>query len=57
MTLMIQGENIRNELKVTFVPKRSVIAKAERVSPFSNGMSHFSCCSGDPYLARTSKLL
>lgn len=37
-----------------YVPNRSVIAKAERISPFSSGISHFFCCSEDPYRARTS---
>src|SRR6056297_1539348 len=32
----------------------SVIKKAERMFPFSKGCSHFFCCSGVPYFARTS---
>lgn len=36
------------------MPNRSVMAKAERISPFSSGVSHSFCCSGDPYRARTS---
>src|SRR6476619_6506212 len=34
----------------------SVIANAERMSPRSNGSSHFSCCSGVPNCASTSML-
>ena len=37
------------------MPNRSVIAKAERISPFSSGVSHSFCCWGDPYRARTSE--
>ena len=34
----------------------SVIAKQERISPRSKGLSHCSCCSGVPYRAKTSIL-
>src|SRR5690554_8208709 len=34
----------------------SVIQNAERISPASNGFSHFSCCSGLPYISSTSML-
>jgi hypothetical protein len=33
---------------------RSVIEKADRISPFNKGTSHFFFCSGVPYLANTS---
>lgn len=36
------------------VPCFSVIANADRISPFNRGISHFFCCSGEPYRARTS---
>ena len=36
------------------IPNRSVIAKAERILPSNKGSSHRFCCSGVPYLARTS---
>ena len=39
---------------LSYAPNLSVIAKDERISPFSKGMSHFFCCSGEPYRARTS---
>ena len=32
----------------------SVIAKADLISPFNNGLSHLSCCSSFAYLANTS---
>ena len=32
----------------------SVIANADRISPFSKGFNHLSCCSSFAYLARTS---
>lgn len=35
-------------------PFFSVIANADRISPFNKGTSHFFCCSGEPYLAKTS---
>lgn len=41
-------------MHVSYAPNLSVIENADRVSPFSNGSSHFFCCSGDPYRARTS---
>src|ERR1700760_4729449 len=34
----------------------SVIAKAERIRPSSNGCSHCCCCSGVPYRTSTSML-
>ena len=34
----------------------SVIAKPERIRPSSRGTSHSCCCSGVPYLSRTSML-
>ena len=34
----------------------SVMAKAERISPFSRGRSHCSCCSGVPNSDSTSML-
>ena len=34
----------------------SVIAKAERISPASSGVSHCSCCSGVPNMCSTSML-
>jgi hypothetical protein len=30
------------------------MANAERISPFRRGNSHFFCCSGEPYRAKTS---
>src|SRR5271170_6691302 len=33
---------------------RSVMEKADRISPFNNGTSHFFFCSGLPYFANTS---
>src|SRR5215210_1398666 len=32
----------------------SVMQKHDRISPSSNGFSHRSCCSGEPYRTRTS---
>ena len=34
----------------------SVIANAERIRQSSSGRSHWSCCSGVPYIARISML-
>ena len=34
----------------------SVMAKAERISPASNGRSHWSCCSAVPNMVSTSML-
>lgn len=39
------------------LPKRSVMEKADRISPFSKGINHFFCCSGEAYRARTSMSL
>ena len=37
-----------------FIPNRSVMAKAERIFPSNKGSNHCFCCSGVPYLAKTS---
>lgn len=41
---------VASELAIPF----SVMANDERVLPSRRGLSHFSCCAGFPYLARTS---
>lgn len=39
---------MKNDFEIWHIPPFSVIANAERMSPFKSGMSHFFCCSTEP---------